>query len=99
MRFLVAVAYEGDPSAGAYSQSEADSVVITTAMGRGLCFLDKELEAQWQRHRGASLQGLDFSALMLCGALQVRHWPLQASALPAMTCGSTAGPSMALGRC
>lgn len=82
MRFLVAVAYEGDPSASAYGQSEADSAVTTTAMGRGLCFLDKELEAQWQRHRGASLQGLDFSALMLCGALQVRHWPLQSPAAP-----------------
>ena len=73
MRFLVAVAYEGDPSASAYSHFEAGSSVTTTAMGRSLCFLDAELEAQWQRHCGASLQGLDFSALLLCGALQVRE--------------------------
>lgn len=40
-------------------------------LGYDLCFLDERLEELWQKHRGTTLQGLDFSALVLCGVLQV----------------------------
>jgi len=38
-----------------------------------LRYKDVRLEALWQAHRAASLQGLDCSALALCGTLQARR--------------------------
>ncbi|KAK9839880.1 hypothetical protein WJX81_008341 [Elliptochloris bilobata] len=76
MRFLVA--YTHDNQASSLNQTEAGPAVTSTEMGRDLCFRDAELEARWQLHCCVSLQGLDFSALLLCGTLQLlslrRQW-------------------------
>ena len=77
----------GSPSdSGSPPQFGDGPSFATSALGHDLCFLDPALEELWQHHRGASLQGLDFGGLLLCGVLQAGPHDTVHVAVPCVTC-------------